>query len=316
MRRASNMRHIIMTPATIEEMCKKLREQLNGAYVGKDNYTVSVSAKLEIADEDKPTIIVSTEADRKISALVEQCKDEVAWNGTVTYDEDNNTYYIEDIFVFPQEVTRSTATATDDYGLWLSQFSDEEFSKLRFHGHSHVNMGVSPSGVDTTFQEDLINTVQDFYIFAIYNKKGDYNVWIYNKVKNLVYETKDIYYDSEATEVIVWADEMIKNFVKTKTYVAAVSTKDKDKNKDQTPVIKGQRTYFKGSVWSSKHNGYVDPSVLNDGNEKKPPTDKRTSAYKEYQKEQLKKIEASKTYGMVCDGQYAVCEDLCHYGLY
>jgi len=304
------MRHIIMTPATIEEMCEKLREQLNGAYVGKDNYTVTVPTKLEIADSDKPTIIVSTEADRKISALVEQCKDEIAWNGTVTYDEDSNTYYIEDIFVFPQEVTRSTATATDDYGLWLSQFSDEEFSKLRFHGHSHVNMGVSPSGVDTTFQEDLINTVQDFYIFAIYNKKGDYNVWIYNKVKNLVYETKDIYYDSEATEVIVWADEMIKNFVKTKTYVAAVTTKDKDKDKDQTPVIKGQRTYFKGSVWSSKHNGYVDPSVLNDGNEKKPPTDKRTSAYKEYQKEQLKKIEARKTQGMVCDGQCAGCEDL------
>ena len=314
------MRHIIMTPATIEEMCEKLREQLNGAYVGKDNYTVTVPTKLEIADSDKPTIIVSTEADRKISALVEQCKDEIAWNGTVTYDEDSNTYYIEDIFVFPQEVTRSTATATDDYGLWLSQFSDEEFSKLRFHGHSHVNMGVSPSGVDTTFQEDLINTVQDFYIFAIYNKKGDYNVWIYNKVKNLVYETKDIYYDSEATEVIVWADEMIKNFVKTKTYVAAVTTKDKDKDKDQTPVIKGQRTYFKGSVWSSKHNGYVDPSVLNDGNEKKPPTDKRTSAYKEYQKEQLKKIEARKTQGMVCDGQCAVCEDLqcirANYSLY
>ena len=93
------MRNIIMTPTTIEEMCEKLREQLNGAYVGKDNYTVSISTKLEIADEDKPTIIVSTEADRKISALVEQCKDEIAWNGTVTYDEDNNTYYIEDICV-------------------------------------------------------------------------------------------------------------------------------------------------------------------------------------------------------------------------
>ena len=304
-----------MTPTTIEEMCAKLREQLTGAHIGKDNYTVSISTKLEIAEEDRPTIIVSTEADRKMSALVEQCKDEIAWNGTVTYDEESNTYFIEDIFVFPQVVTRSTAESTDDYGIWLSQFSDEEFSKLRFHGHSHVNMGVSPSNVDTTFQEDLINTVQDFYIFAIYNKKGDYNVWIYNKVKNLVYETKDIHYDSEATEVIVWADEMIKNFVKTRTYAATTSTKDKDKGKDQTPVLKGQRTYFKGSVWSSEHGGYVDPSILKDGN-KKIPTDKRTNAYKEYQKEQLKKIEARKAYGMVCNGQCAICKDPCYYGGY
>lgn len=283
------MRHITMTPTTIEEMCEKLREQLNGAYIGTDNYTISVSTKLEIADEDKPTIIVSTKADRKISALVEQCKDEIAWNGTVTYDEESNTYFIEDIFVFPQIVTKATAESTDDYGIWLSQFSDEEFSKLRFHGHSHVNMGVSPSGTDMTFQENLINTVQDFYIFAIYNKRGDFNVWIYDKVKNLVYETKDIYYDSEATEVIVWADEMIKNFVTTKSYASTTTTyTTKDKDKDKTPVLKGQREHI--------------------------PTDKRTNAYKEYQREQIKKISAAKDFGIVCDGCCVTCKTPCYHG--
>lgn len=305
------MRNITMTPATIEEMCIKLKEQLTGAYIGKDNYTVSIPTKLEIAEEDMPTIIVSTEADRKISALVEQCKDEIAWNGTVSYDEESNTYLIEDIFVFPQEVTRSTAESTDDYGIWLSQFSDEEFSKLRFHGHSHVNMGVSPSGTDTTFQEDLINTVQDFYIFAIYNKRGDFNVWIYDKVKNLVYETKDIYYDSEATEVIIWADEMIKNFVTTKTYTTTTTTHT---TKDKTPVLKGQREYFQGSVWSSEYNGYVTWEELKATNEKKIPTDKRTSAYKDYQREQVKKISAAKDFNIICNGQCATCKTPCYHG--
>lgn len=309
------MRNITMTPATIEEMCIKLREQLGGAYIGKDNYTVSIPTKLKIAEEDMPTIIVSTEADRKISALVEQCKDEIAWNGTVIYDEENNTYFIEDIFVFPQIVTRSTAESTDDYGIWLSQFSDEEFSKLRFHGHSHVNMGVSPSGTDTTFQENLINTVQDFYIFAIYNKRGDFNVWIYNKVQNLVYETKDIYYDSEATEVIIWADEMIKDFVTTKSYASTTTTHTtKGKDKDKTPVLKGQREYFQGSVWSAEHGGYVAWSALKDTDEKKIPTDRRTNAYKEYQREQVKKISAAKDFGIVCTGQCETCVSPCYHG--
>ena len=40
-----------MTPATIEEMCIKLKEQLTGTYIGKDNYTVSIPTKLEIAEE-------------------------------------------------------------------------------------------------------------------------------------------------------------------------------------------------------------------------------------------------------------------------
>lgn len=273
------MRNITMTPTTIEEMCAKLREQLTGTYIGKDNYTVSISTKLEIAEEDRPTIIVSTEADRKMSALVEQCKDEIAWNGTVVYDEESNTYFIEDIFVFPQIVTRSTAESTDDYGIWLSQFSDEEFSKLRFHGHSHVNMGVSPSGTDIEFQENLINTVQDFYIFAIYNKRGEFNVWIYDKIKNLVYETKDIYYDSEATKITIWADEMIKNFVTTKPIASTT--------KNNTPVLKGQREHI--------------------------PTDKRTNAYKEYQREQVKKISAAKDFGIICDGHCGTCQTPCYF---
>lgn len=301
------MRHIIMTPTTIEEICAKLREQLTGTHIGKDNYTISISTKLEIAEEDKPTIIVSTIADRKMSALVEQCKDEIAWNGTVVYDKESNTYFIEDIFVFPQVVTKATAESTDDYGIWLSQFSDEEFSKLRFHGHSHVNMGVSPSGTDIAFQENLINTVQDFYIFAIYNKRGDFNVWIYDKVKNLVYETKDIYYDSEATKTLIWADEMIKKFVTTKPI--ASTTKNKDKDKDNISV-------FQNSIGFSKHDGCVPWSAFHqkDTDEKKVPTDKRTNAYKEYQKEKVKEMLAAKDFGIVCNGQCGTCKTPCYYG--
>ena len=48
-RRNGNMRNITMTPTTIEEMCIKLKEQLAGAYIGKDNYTVSIPTKLKIA---------------------------------------------------------------------------------------------------------------------------------------------------------------------------------------------------------------------------------------------------------------------------
>ena len=45
------------------------------------------------------------------------------------------------------------------------------------HGHSHVNMGTSPSATDTKLQEDHLAQLQDndFYIFLIVNKKRE--IW-------------------------------------------------------------------------------------------------------------------------------------------
>jgi hypothetical protein len=83
----------------------------------------------------------------KTLALVNMFSDEVAWHGSVTRTG-KNEFIIEDIFVYPQEVTGSTvSTDQEGYSKWLYEFDDDTFNTIRMQGHSHVNMGVSPSHV-------------------------------------------------------------------------------------------------------------------------------------------------------------------------
>lgn len=219
------MRNIIITPTSIEAMCDLLRKQMLGSHVLEDTIKLSLPTKVTLKPEEKPVVIVSETAQAKMKALVDRCPDEIAWHGTVTRDIETNSYRIEDIFVFPQVVTGTTATGEDGaYEMWVATQPNEIFDHLRFHGHSHVNMGVIPSAVDLNYQEALTDTVRDFYIFAIYNKKEDFNIWIYDKEHNLLYEKADICYDTEIPPYTVWAHNQIAQHVKKKTYAATTTT--------------------------------------------------------------------------------------------
>jgi hypothetical protein len=71
---------------------------------------------------------------------------------------------------------------------------DDVFNNIRMQGHSHVNMSVSPSGVDTSLYERILNQLDDtmFYIFLIWNKRGEKTVKIYDLAKNILFETSDV----------------------------------------------------------------------------------------------------------------------------
>lgn len=330
------MKPIVMTPQAIEDACERLRAQLTGVHVLKDKIDISVPTKVTVKDEDKPTILVSIQADRKMRALVQQCDKEIGWHGTVRYEADINTYVVEDIFVFPQEVTGTTVQSIDEvYGLWLMELSDEDFNKLRLHGHSHVNMGVSPSGVDVTYQETLIDRVQDFYIFVILNKKDDYNVFLYDLVNNCLYEKDDLYYDAEIEEVYAWAQDAIATNVKNKVYVTTTYANAADKVK--FPVV--LKSWRKGWHWEQSVSGYVPSSDINlqdylmeqdalagkQQDRRKPgrpeknhggDTKPGSSAYAEYQQQKLKEIEAKKSNsysGYGCEGNCISCQTPCAY---
>lgn len=239
------MKYINVTPEMIEQLTTNLMEQLTGSKALADKLTVSMPIKIKAQPEDKPTIYITTIAERKIKALVDTAKVEVAWHGTVTRDVATNSYYIEDIFVFPQEVTASTADATDDYLPWLGELEDEVFNKLRFHGHSHVYMSTNPSAIDKKYQENMLAPIKDFYIFAIYNKKDDYTMFLYDMGKNYMYETEDIIYISELTEAIDWAaeqiDEKVVKHIKVTPVGFGTSAKNKDKNKNTKHTKKKEK---------------------------------------------------------------------------
>lgn len=205
------MHQMKLTNKQIQEYLVEVRKYLKGIKTVADKYQLDI--KLPCNKQEKARLIILQTAWEKMIALIDECDKEIAWHGIVT--KTNNTYTISDILIFPQTVTGCTVTSDDtEYSLWLANQPDNVFNNLRFHGHSHVNMGVTPSGVDTTYQDDILKNLQDFYIFAIFNKKGDHWCAIYDVKDNIAYSNTDIELITPNTGDTAWAKEAIKNFVK------------------------------------------------------------------------------------------------------
>ena len=205
---------------------------------------ISFSTSLGKIESDA-TIVYSEAAWIKMKALIAGCDKEVAWNGVarrLTPEEEDdfrleNAYYIYDIIVHPQKVTGVTVTTDqEEHEKWLNNLDDETFNNLRYQGHSHVNMGCSPSGTDKTLYEELVNQLDDnmFYIFQIWNKKGDCYSEIYDMEKNIHYEDGDVSVEVEVGNVGIEgflgdAKEMIKTITSENNYKKD-NTSKKEKN--------------------------------------------------------------------------------------
>jgi hypothetical protein len=270
------MKHITLTEDIIEKTMAAFRKQLYKSYANVDKMEISIPTKFTLPKEQRPSVTVTTLANAKMKKLIAMCDKEVAWHGTVRYEADINSYIIEDIFVFPQEVTAGTATATDDYAQWTMDLDDETFNHMRFHGHSHVNMGVFPSAVDSNYQQDLVDKINDFYIFAIYNKRGDYVIWIYDVANNVCYDKTDIDYDIELDEVTAWATTEVAAKVKERapavtttltTPVGSMASTDNTRQYINSTEwtqdgVHVYRTWQSGHTYSSIFGGYVENDEL------------------------------------------------------
>jgi len=125
----------------------------------------------------------------KIQFLVDFSDKEIGWFGTateVTNDYGHTVYTLDtDLFIYPQLVTGATV-ATDDeddkYDNWYIQKVKQAVDsgkQLIWHGHSHVNMGVTPSGTDHGFRKDL-NQDGGLHIYTIHNKSGAVGLEAFN----------------------------------------------------------------------------------------------------------------------------------------
>lgn len=158
-----------------------------------DGVTLNFKLK-EVKDDRKATITFSAQAYMKIFALVHTYSTEVEWHGVIERTA-ADAFYIKDILIFPHKVTGATVISDQtEYEKWLDTLDNDTFNALRFHGHSHVNMGVTPSGVDMTYRYNILNnfgtpseTSDLFYIFLIFNKRGDISGEIYDLQNNALY---------------------------------------------------------------------------------------------------------------------------------
>ena len=174
----------------------KLIEKYNATtYINTEDINIKLDIKdllneyIESKSLTPPTIYISANAYVKMRMLVDQMSTEVGWYGTVTKCPGlQETYVIEDILVYPQTVTGATCeqdeTKMFDFEMSLTT---EQVNSKRFQGHSHVNMGVTPSGVDEQFYQDLLTQVNDYFIICITNKKNDYTVRFYDVENNILY---------------------------------------------------------------------------------------------------------------------------------
>lgn len=184
---------IKITEQNLAEIRKEFEDALKGIKLsdGKLNFTKS------FANVQRKAILYFTEsAYLKMLTLVREFDKEVAWHGVAKRCEgEEDAYIISDILVYPQEVTGSTVnTDQEKYQTWLMSHDDDIFNNIRMQGHSHVNMTTSPSSVDTALYDRLLDQLDDtmFYIFLIWNKRGEKTIKIYDLMKNILFETADV----------------------------------------------------------------------------------------------------------------------------
>ena len=172
---------------------------LSGAKLldGKFDPKLLASLPLPAGAPPRVKIIVKPLAWLKMDTLIRTFTTEVGWQGICYRDsESDTTFHLDDVMVYPQKVTGTNITTDETrHGEWLDSFADEDFFRIRFHGHSHVNMAVFSSGTDDDLQRDLIsmmNKPDDFYLFFIMNKRGEVFIRLYDNKHMVTYETKDV----------------------------------------------------------------------------------------------------------------------------
>lgn len=247
-------RPIKITENEISQMKKEFLDALNTAKLADGKFTFSKTFE---SKDRKASLLFTEKAWIKQSALVDKFDKEIAWHGVARRGDDTEAdeYIIDDIIVYPQEVTGATVTTDQEkYQNWLYEQEDDVFNNIRMQGHSHVNMSVTPSGVDDSIYERILGQLEDdmFYIFLIWNKKGDKTIKIYDLAKNVLFETKDV--EVGIVDPVIDLDDFLEEAneqVVTKTYQPARTYGYTGKSVVQQESQKSG----KSAIWNRKGRG-------------------------------------------------------------
>ena len=277
---------INLNPIKEQVRAKLLEKYDNTTYMNTSTVNIQLDVKeiLEqyIADKQlvEPTVYITAEAFIKMRTLVDNTETEIGWYGVVKkYPGLQETYVIEDIIVYPQRVTGATCEQ-DDNKIFEFEMSltDEQVNNKRFQGHSHVNMGVTPSGVDEAFYQDLLSQVTDYFIITVTNKRNEYTTRFYDIANNILYSDVPIQVLLDnGTDIRSWYAEAEKQITKPVTTTTSIKS---------TPLT-GKTYNSSKSVYSGSSNvsddywdqmvmdpdlGYVTKweSEVNNNKEKKP----------------------------------------------
>ena len=240
-----------------EQVRAKLLEKYDSTiYMNTSSVDIKIDVKeiLEqyIADKqlEEPKVYITTEAYVKLRKLVDDTTTEIGWYGTVTKMPGfESVFVIDDILVYPQTVTGATCVQDDDRVFEFElNLSTDQVNRKRFHGHSHVNMGVTPSGVDEQFYQDILTQVDDYFIIMITNKSGAYYTRFYDMQNNILYTGIPVQVMLDNGIALEhWYNDATQNNIKEHTYTAPIKPGADKKN-------------FQNSIFDNPYDDYdYDP---------------------------------------------------------
>lgn len=243
------MKRISIPEENIQTLVEEFRQTLLNLKSNQEKITFekkfSELTKINEEEITKPVIYFSMESWIKMQQLVKHCDKEIAWQATVEKrkykgkeDSKDFYYYIKQVFVYPQTVTATFVDVNEaKYADWSMKLDEETYNSLRFQGHSHVNMGTTPSATDLNTYQNFLEQLSkdDFYIFFILNKRGDFTLLLYDYAQDIIFETKDCYIDVLTSQgsLIKWTEENLKQIEekknKTHNYEYTGYARDYDK---------------------------------------------------------------------------------------
>lgn len=174
----------------------------------------------DIKNEQKVRVLFTSKAWLKMRDLVDRYASEVGWYGFI--DKVSATEYkVTDICVYPQLVAGATVDQGNEQ--WDADMPIEQIKRRHFHGHSHVNMGVTPSVTDIKDRDDKIAMTRSnsFYFFMIVNKSCAWSAQLFDLAGNAVYNTDDILIDVDLGD-----GELLSDFIESAKKQITVRTAD------------------------------------------------------------------------------------------
>jgi hypothetical protein len=164
-----------------------------------------------------PNIYYTLDVAVTIDHIVHSQNFEVAWMGLVEKLSDSE-YIIYKIYIPSQTVSAASVDIEPDAIAKMAMKvldDNEDPSKLRYHGHSHVNMAVSPSLVDQEHMFDYLEHA-DWFIREIRNKKGEQKLDLFDKENGVAFQclTSEIWEFNRDAAFYEAIDTQLKEFVK------------------------------------------------------------------------------------------------------
>jgi hypothetical protein len=223
----------------------------------KERNTPTVTTKALLSAV--PYIVISKKALVQMFIYVDKCSEEIGWMGTAYRDEKQIT--IDDVYLFDQEVHSTTTEITPE---GLSDFATELLNQpdgmdiwnnLKMWGHSHVRMGVTPSGQDDKQMETFQDGGHDWFIRLIANKNGELKVDLYDYENGIIYLDLPWYAEESAEEEAII--RQIRALNEQLDHINEAYANHYTENIEAEMKVKVRRkTYNTGSNWHNNRTGY------------------------------------------------------------